>query len=58
MKAKGIVEEKVFMDGSREVTYELNNGKKADVQYDSYGVAKVSREAMEYLMELPKGVEE
>ncbi len=59
MKAKGIVEEKVFFtDGSRRVTYELTNGKKAYIEYDSYGIANVTREAMEYLMELPKGVEE
>ena len=58
MKAKGIVDEKVFTDGSRRVKYELTDGKEAYVEYDSYGVAKVSRDAMECLMELPKGVEE
>ena len=58
MKAKRIVAEKVFTDGSSSVTYELSDGKKAYVQYDSYGIAKVTREAMEYFMELPKGVEE
>lgn len=57
MKAKGIVEEEVFTDGSRRVTYELTNGKKAVIKYDSSGIAKVTREAMEYLMELPKGAE-
>ena len=54
MKAKGIVEEKVFVDGSCTVTYELTNGKKAVVQYGSDRITKVTREAMEYLMELPK----
>lgn len=57
MKAKRIAEEKVFTDGSSTVTYELTNGKKAVIQYDSNGIAKVTREAMEYSMELPKGVE-
>ena len=58
MKAKGIAEEKVFTDGSRTVTYELTDGKNAVIEYDSYGIAKVTREAMEYLMVLPKEVEE
>lgn len=58
MKAKGIAEEKVFTDGSRRVTYELTNGKKAVIEYDSSGIAKVTREAMEYLMELHKEKEE
>lgn len=57
MKAKRIVAEKVFTDGSRTVEYELNNGKGAYIEYDSYGIAKVTREAMEYLMELPNGGE-
>ena len=58
MKAKGIAEEKIFTDGSSTVTYELTNGKKAVIEYDSSGIAKVTREAMEYLMELHNEVEE
>lgn len=55
MKAERIVDEKkFFIDGSTKVTYELTNGKEAVIEYDSNGVAKVTREAMEYLMELPK----
>lgn len=54
MKAIRIVDEKrFFIDGSTRVTYELTDDKKAVIEYDSSGIAKVTREAMEYLMELP-----
>ena len=58
MKAKGIVEEEIFMDGSRRVKYELTNGKEMYVEYDQNEIARGTRQAIEYLMELPKGVEE
>lgn len=58
MKAKGIVEEEVYTDGSRIVKYELTNGKEVHVAYDANGIARGTRQAIEYLLELPKEVEE
>lgn len=58
MKATGIVEEEVFTDGSRRVKYELTNGKEMYVEYDPIGIARGTREAIEYMLELPKEVEE
>lgn len=58
MKAKRIVEEEVFTDGSRRVKYELTNDKEMYVKYDPNGIARGTREAIEYLLELPKEVEE
>lgn len=58
MKAKGIVEEEVFTDGSRRVKYELTNGKEMYVEYDPNGIARGTRQAIEYLLELPKEDEE
>lgn len=57
MKAERIVDEEIYANGSRIVKYELTNGKEVHVAYDANGIARGTRQAIEYLLELPKEAE-
>lgn len=53
-----IISAEVFINGTKEFTYKLNNGQDITVEYDKYGLANISREALEVLLEVSTEGEE
>lgn len=48
-----IISAEVFINGTKEITYKLNNGQDITVEYNQFGLANISRKALEVLLEVP-----